>query len=92
MAELDNEGFFKAIKIDKSIKTDYEIQLEKKVDTLSDLLWKVGICPSCRQVINHYLDEPFADCDCGTSESCTVPLLSQLDSKQILPLWEKLNK
>ena len=77
----------------KWIRTDDEIKFLAEVDRLRNLLFDAGICADCGEIIIHDIDEPFAYCNCGTSECHEVPLLSQVRTERIEQLWkEKQNK
>ena len=53
-----------------------------EIDRLRARLGEVGICPDCLKEFTHDVDEPFAYCDCATSEwPGELPLLFDLRLK-----------
>lgn len=58
--------------------------LREIVGELQQELSKVGICPDCRNEIDHEVDEPFASCGCvGTMEwTGPIPTLSLMRSER----------
>jgi hypothetical protein len=78
----------------KRIKSPWEIEHEQRIAELENLLWAVGVCPNCKQLFRHYMDEPFADCACGVLQTGEIPLISKIGiTPEIEKLWaERLNK
>ena len=46
-----------------------------------ELLHKHGICTKCGEMYSHSIDEPFASCDCGTSEWYNLTPYMELEKK-----------
>jgi hypothetical protein len=65
-------------------------------EQLRRFCYLLGLCPDCGEAVVHAVDEPFADCGCGTSEwvNYPLPLLqvsgSVVDPKRLLSLWEEV--
>ena len=52
------------------------------IDHLRNLLCNVGVCPDCNQDYVHCENEPFASCNCGTTEwTGTLPRLHVLKKR-----------
>jgi len=58
------------------------MEAEAESDRLRDRLAEAGICPRCLKEYVHDVDEPFAYCDCGTTEwAAEWPLIFALRRK-----------
>ena len=54
----------------------------KTADDARAMIYDLGVCPQCRQVLSHWVTEPFASCACGTTEDTSGPgLIPQLFAK-----------
>jgi len=50
-------------------------QLQQRIEELEQTLRDLGYCTDCSSVQEHYIDEPFSSCNCGTTEDyATRPL------------------
>lgn len=52
---------------------------DRRIQQLEQWLIQLGFCPRCEHLISHDIEEPFAHCDCGTSEwTGRLPVLVEL--------------
>ncbi len=63
----------------------WEANANKIIKALSmESVWRgklleLGVCPECLEEIQHHLDEPFSNCNCGTGEDTgDMPELQRL--------------
>lgn len=49
-------------------RDDKIVELSSKLHTFKKFLDKQGVCTECGCMFDHDIDQPFADCGCGTTE------------------------
>lgn len=54
---------------------------DEQIEELTALLNKHGVCTVCGEMYSHHIEEPFASCNCGTSEWYEFTPYMELENK-----------